>query len=107
MRRMLPSRQIGWISRFQEDRIDVPQLMRDQKLSAEVAARRARYQFYERVSERIGATKIAVGHHRGDQAETVLMNLLRGAGHIGLKRDASGAGWEVHSPLTRFFKKRD
>ena len=67
------------------DRIDVPQLMRDQKLSAEVAARRARYQFYEQVSERIGATKIALGHHRGDQAETVLMNLLRGAGVSGLK----------------------
>ena len=66
-------------------RIDVPQLMQDQNLSAEVAARRARYQFYEYVSERIGATKIALGHHRGDQAETVLMNLLRGAGASGLK----------------------
>ena len=67
------------------DRIDVPQLMLDQKLSAEVAARRARYHFYECVSERIGATKIALGHHRGDQAETVLMHLLRGAGALGLK----------------------
>ena len=67
------------------DRIDVPQLMRDQKLSAEAAARHARYQFYESVSERVGATKIAMGHHRGDQAETVLMNLLRGAGTAGLK----------------------
>ena len=66
-------------------KIDAPQLMRDQKLSAEVAARRARYQFYECVSERTGATKIALGHHRGDQAETVLMNLLRGAGASGLK----------------------
>ena len=59
-------------------RIDVPQLMEDQKLSAEVAARQARYQFYECISERTGGTKIALGHHRGDQAETVLMNLLRG-----------------------------
>ena len=66
-------------------RIDVPQLMRKKKLSAEVAARRARYQFYECVSERIGATKVALGHHRDDQAETVLMNLLRGAGASGLK----------------------
>ena len=66
-------------------RVDVPQLMWDEKLSAEVAARRARYQFYECVSERTGATKIALGHHRGDQAETVLMNLLRGAGASGLK----------------------
>ena len=40
------------------DRIDVPQLMRDQKLSAEVAARRARYQFYECVSERMGQRRL-------------------------------------------------
>ena len=67
------------------DRVDVPQLMLDKKLSAEVAARRARYRFYECVAERIGATKIALGHHRGDQAETILMHLLRGAGALGLK----------------------
>lgn len=66
-------------------RIDVPQLMQQQKLSAEAAARRSRYQFYECVSDRIGATKIALGHHRGDGAETILINLLRGAGMSGLK----------------------
>ena len=67
------------------ERIDVPGLMKDGKLSAETAARNARYNFYESVSERVGAKKIALGHHRGDQAETVLMRLLRGAGSIGLK----------------------
>ena len=67
------------------ERIDVPQLMRHDKLSTETAARNARYHFYESLSDRIGATKIALGHHRGDQAETVLMHLLRGAGSIGLK----------------------
>ncbi|MCZ6681338.1 MAG: tRNA lysidine(34) synthetase TilS, partial [Candidatus Poribacteria bacterium] len=65
-------------------RIDVPRLMQQQKLSAEAAARRARYQFYEEVCQRIGATKIALGHHRGDTAETILMHLLRGAGMSGL-----------------------
>ena len=67
------------------ERIDVPQLVKHNKLSAETAARNARYNFYESVSEQIGATKIALGHHRGDQAETVLMHLLRGAGSVGLK----------------------
>ncbi len=66
-------------------RVDVPQLMRTEKLPAEVAARRARYEFFECVCKRIGATKVALGHHRDDQAETVLMNLLRGAGNAGLK----------------------
>ncbi len=67
------------------EQVDVPQMMRHRGLSVEAAAREARFDFYERVSEQIGATKIALGHHRGDQAETVLMRLLRGAGSIGLK----------------------
>ena len=67
------------------ERIDVLQLMKHNRLSAETAARNARYNFFESVSEQVGATKIALGHHRGDQAETVLMRLLRGAGSIGLK----------------------
>ena len=86
-------------------RIDVPQMMRDQKLSAEVAARRARYQFYECVSERIGATKIALGHHRGDQAETVLMNLLRGAGASGLKGILPVREGKFIRPLLGFSRK--
>ena len=86
-------------------KIDVPQLMRDQKLSAEVAARRARYQFYECVSKRIGATKIGLGHHRGDQAETVLMNLLRGAGASGLKGMLPVREGKFIRPLLAFSRK--
>ena len=86
-------------------RIDVPQLMQEQKLSAEVAARRTRYQFYECVSERIGATKIALGHHRGDQAETVLMNLLRGAGASGLKGILPVREGKFIRPLLAFSRK--
>jgi tRNA(Ile)-lysidine synthase len=52
--------------------------------SLQSAARDARYSFLERVADEEGATKIAVGHHRDDQAETVLMNLLRGSGASGL-----------------------
>ena len=86
-------------------RIDVPQLMRAQKLSAEVAARRARYRFYECVAERIGAPKIALGHHRGDQAETVLMNLLRGAGVSGLKGILPVREGKFIRPLLAFSRK--
>ncbi len=52
--------------------------------SLQGAARDARYRFLERVADEEGAMKIAVGHHRDDQAETVLMNLLRGSGASGL-----------------------
>jgi tRNA(Ile)-lysidine synthase len=52
--------------------------------SLEERAREARYAFLERVRERHGSRKIAVGHNKNDQAETVLIRLLRGAGPSGL-----------------------
>lgn len=64
---------------------DVAALARTQGFSLEEAGRRERYQFLCRVARRIGADKVAVGHHADDQAETVLMNLLRGAALSGLK----------------------
>ena len=64
---------------------DVPRLVKQWKLSVETAARKARYQFYEEVSTQIGATKVALGHHQDDTAETVLMNLVRGSGSTGMK----------------------
>ncbi len=52
--------------------------------SPEAAAREARLAFLERVTRTAGASRIALAHTRGDQAETVLMRLLRGAGPTGL-----------------------
>ena len=63
---------------FSLDKVELP-------VQSEAAGRAARYQFYEEVAERIGATKIALGHHQDDTAETVLMHLLRGSGTTGLK----------------------
>ena len=50
----------------------------------EARARHARYEALERARERLGATAVLVGHSRDDQAETVLLNRLRGAGVPGL-----------------------
>jgi tRNA(Ile)-lysidine synthase len=50
----------------------------------QAAARRARYAALRREAGRVGATRIATGHTRTDQAETVLLRLLRGAGARGL-----------------------
>lgn len=50
----------------------------------EAEARRVRYAFLERAADALGATKIATGHTRDDQAETVLLRIVRGAGARGL-----------------------
>ena len=52
--------------------------------SIEEKARDARYAFLEKVMEKRHAQKIAVGHNLNDQAETVIMRLLRGSGPSGL-----------------------
>lgn len=52
--------------------------------SPEAAARRVRYDCFIRTALRFGCRTVAVGHTRDDQAETVLMWLLRGTGTQGL-----------------------
>lgn len=63
---------------------DVPRIARENKLSVEEAARNCRYDFYIAVAKRYDARKIALGHTKDDQAETVLMRLVRGSGLLGL-----------------------
>lgn len=63
---------------------DVPALAASRRIGLEEAAREARYRFLAKVAEANGATHIAVGHTMNDQAETVLMRLLRGSGTTGL-----------------------
>lgn len=70
--------------KFFSKRIDVKKEAKKRKLSIEECARQVRYQYLEKLAERIKATKIATGHQADDQAETFLMRLLRGAGGAGL-----------------------
>lgn len=69
---------------FFSGRGDVPAYAKAQELSLESAARVLRYAFLESTAREWGATAIATGHHREDQAETVLLHLLRGSGMKGL-----------------------
>ena len=53
-------------------------------ISIEMAARDLRYQWFEAMRQRLDAQAIAVAHHQDDQAETILLNLIRGTGLRGL-----------------------
>ena len=63
---------------------NVLQYQRNNRLSLEDAARRVRYSFFSETAERYGFDRIATGHHSDDNAELVLMNILRGSGHKGI-----------------------
>jgi tRNA(Ile)-lysidine synthase len=65
--------------------VDIATLSRMRKTSVETTAREERYRFLEAIRHQYNARKIALGHHAGDQAETVLINLLRGSGQEGLR----------------------
>jgi len=64
--------------------VDVPLLVKEQGLSPEEAARNARYDCFVRAMGTTGASKVAVAHHRADQAETMLFHLIRGSGIDGM-----------------------
>jgi tRNA(Ile)-lysidine synthetase-like protein len=66
-------------------RADVPALAAQLRMNPEEAARQVRYGFLIRAAGHAHASKIAVAHHRDDQAETVLMHLIRGSGLNGLR----------------------
>ena len=83
-----------WKIEFFARKVDVKKTARQLDLSPEHAARKARYRAFSQVASRWGATKLALGHHLDDQAETVLLNLLRGTKAKGL------AGIPVRRPLT-------
>jgi len=63
----------------------VEQTKVDKGVSAEDFYRRQRYSFLNKVAKEQQAQKIALGHNLQDQAETVLLNLLRGSGLEGLR----------------------
>jgi len=66
------------------DRQDVAAYRTERRCSLEEAARELRYAFFAGVARRVGARRIAIGHTRDDQVETILMHILRGTGITGL-----------------------
>lgn len=71
-------------------------------------ARQARYGFYRKAMEVSGAEAVALAHHRDDQAETLMLHLLRGAGLEGLAgmaQDSQVLGVRVVRPLLSYARQ--
>lgn len=66
------------------EKVDLHAVKEEMGLSMQEAARKVRYDFLRRTARALGANKIAVAHNADDQAETVLLNIIRGTGIDGL-----------------------
>lgn len=69
--------------------IDVEKLAKEQKKGTEEIGRCIRYEFFEEVLQKTNSNKIATAHTANDNAETVLMNIIRGSGTSRTKRNTS------------------
>lgn len=65
-------------------RKDVEGFAKSSGLSSETAGRRVRYDFFDEVLKKTGYSKVATAHNANDQAETVLLRIMRGTGLDGL-----------------------
>jgi tRNA(Ile)-lysidine synthase len=92
---------------FVMEAINVPAYMKESGKGAEEAARDKRYEFLLKIAKKNAASSIALGHHADDQAETVLLHLLRGSGPsglVGMKFKRNIKNVELIRPFLRIYK---
>ncbi|MDC3417913.1 tRNA lysidine(34) synthetase TilS [Aquibacillus salsiterrae] len=99
---------LEWKINFYETFLDVPTYKRSTGLSTQVAAREMRYRFFEEQMRRFQADFLALGHHGDDQAETILMRLIRNTtpnGLIGIPVKRRFATGQLIRPFLAVSKK--
>lgn len=76
---------VSWQIPFMQYVVDVAALAAKEQISVEAAGRLARYHFFAQLARQHWPAVVVVGHHADDQAETILLHLLRGSGLAGLR----------------------
>jgi len=88
---------------FFSERADILQERAKTGLSLEEAAREVRYRFFHKIRQDMGFDKIALGHHQDDNAELILLYLLRGSGPAGISGIPPVRG-AIIRPLIRVYR---
>jgi tRNA(Ile)-lysidine synthase len=89
-------------------RVDVAERATAGGCSIETAGRLVRREFFRQVAARRGLHHVVLAHHADDQVETMLMNLMRGAGTHGLaamRPVSSWEGLEIVRPLLGIWRR--
>lgn len=84
--------------------VDTPAESKRTKQSIELTARRLRYEIFDELLKQKKADHIALAHHANDNAETILMRILRGTGIRGLRGIVDREGY-IH-PLIKFSRRQ-
>lgn len=85
-------------------KINITELGKDMGLTLEEAGRKARYDLFKEIFEKIGANKIALAHNKDDQLETFMFRLIRGAGLEGLEGIVAKRDIYIR-PISEIYKK--
>lgn len=96
---------------FHYDSLPVREISNDTKIGIEEAGRLLRYKSYTELAKKHTYTKIALGHHLDDQAETLLFRIIRGTGPRGLAgiplmRNMEGTSAQIIRPLLYVSKEQ-
>jgi tRNA(Ile)-lysidine synthase len=85
---------------------DIRSFADKEKLSIEEAARHVRYAFFDEIARKQGYNKIALGHHADDNAESILMFIIKGTGPAGMAGIAPVREERIIRPLIRLTRRQ-
>ena len=69
---------------FYSKKADIHRISEEKNISCEMAGREVRYEFFKELMLKLSADKVALAHNANDQAETILMRIMRGTGIEGI-----------------------